>query len=78
MGRFFCKECGFRLYNQRDETPFRGMPAINLDGFVSQPSQHVLCKDASEEVLQRFKNDGLPKYKDFPKEYGGTGEELQL
>lgn len=72
------QECGFRLYNQRDETPFRGMPAINLDDFVSQPSLHVSCNDASEEVLQRFKNDGLPKYKDFPKEYGGTGEKLQL
>eukprot|EP00891_Asterochloris_glomerata_P004835 jgi/Astpho2/4835/Aster-x1262 len=77
MGRFFCMGCGFRLYNQLDGVPLRGMPACNLD-MSFEPSMHVFCQDASASALKPFTSDGLPKYKDFPKQNGGSGDTLQL
>ena len=69
--------CGFRLYNQLDGVPFRGMPASNLD-MSFEPSMHVFCQDANASALKHFESDGLPKYKDLPKENGGSGGTLQL
>ena len=69
--------CGFRLYNQLDGVPLRGMPACNLD-MSFEPSMHVFCQDASASALKPFTSDGLPKYKDFPKQNGGSGDTLQL
>ena len=69
--------CGFRLYNQLDGVPFRGMPASNLD-MSFEPSMHVFCQDANAFALKPFGSDRLPKYKDLPKEGGGSGDMLQL
>ena len=53
------------------------MPASNVD-MPFEPSMHVFCQDASASDLKPFSSDGLPKYKDLPKENGGSGDMLQL
>ena len=54
------------------------MPASNIEGLAFQPTLHGFCSDASEETLEHFSGDGLPKWKDCPKELGGSGEQMQL
>ena len=68
------QECGFRLFNEPSNAPFRGMPASNVEGLTFEPEMHGFCTDASEETLKRFSEDCLPMYKDSPKEMGGSGE----
>ena len=45
--------------------------SVRLPSFSFQPSVHV---HYGEKVLSI--PDGLPKYKDMPKEFGGSGETL--
>jgi hypothetical protein len=47
------------------------IPAGNVAGLVYKPAVHV---HYGEKVLTV--RDGLPKFKDFPKEFGGSGEML--
>ncbi len=47
---------------------------INLDDFAFRPKLHVNCTQAKKGSLAAVINDGLPKFKGFPKEAGGTGE----
>eukprot|EP00891_Asterochloris_glomerata_P004834 jgi/Astpho2/4834/Aster-x0652 len=77
LGRFFCTGCGFRLYHHLKGLPLKGMPASNL-AMSFEPSLHVFCQDANASALKPFRSDGLPKYKDLPKEGGGSGDTLQL
>ena len=69
--------CGFRLYHHLKGLPLKGMPASNL-AMSFEPSLHVFCQDANASALKPFRSDGLPKYKDLPKEGGGSGDTLQL
>lgn len=56
--------CGFRVYQEPDGIGF--LPA-SIEKFDFQPSLHVFCGDTPAEALQRFKDDGLPKFRDLPK-----------
>jgi hypothetical protein len=47
------------------------VPAGNVAGFSYKPTVHV---HYGEKVMAV--RDGLPKFKDFPKEFGGSGEML--
>ena len=40
-----------------------------LDGFTFTPTAHINYSTAVLRV-----RDGLPKYKDFPDDFGGSGE----
>jgi hypothetical protein len=42
-----------------------------LQGFTHQPTLHVHYANKSVSV-----KDGLPKFKDLPSQFGGTGETL--
>jgi hypothetical protein len=44
------------------------VPAGNVAGLSYQPTVHV---HYGEKVMSV--RDGLPKFKDFPKEFGGSG-----
>ena len=46
-------------------------PAGNVAGLTYTPTVHLNC---GEKVMTV--RDGLPKFKDFPKEFGGSGTML--
>ena len=47
------------------------VPAGTITGLACKPTLHV---HYGEKVLAV--RDGLPKFKDFPKDFGGSGEML--
>jgi hypothetical protein len=47
------------------------VPSGNVAGLVYKPTLHV---HYGEKVMAV--RDGLPKFKDFPKEFGGSGDIL--
>ena len=47
------------------------VPAGSIAGFAYKPTVHV---HYGEKVMAV--RDGLPKFKDFPKEFGGSGDML--
>jgi hypothetical protein len=47
------------------------VPAGTIPGFAFKPTLHV---HYGEKVLAV--RDGLPKFKDFPKDFGGSGDTL--
>ena len=42
---------------------------VDLDGFTFNPTAHINYESAMLRVP-----DGLPKYRDFPADFGGSGE----
>jgi hypothetical protein len=47
------------------------LPSAAVQGFSFQPAVHV---NYGEKVMSV--RDGLPKFRDFPKDFGGSGETL--
>lgn len=69
--RKFCTVCGGHLMT--DHPPFKMVDvyANLLQGFSHSPAVHI--NYASKMVSVK---DGLPKFKDLPAEFGGSGETL--
>ena len=68
--RQYCKKCGGHLMNNH--------PTIGLVD-VYQHVTHLEVQPGCAYQLRRHSfayADGLPKLKDFPKEFGGSGESL--
>ena len=65
--RFFCKTCHVGIYH--DAGFIQGSTPSMLRTFPFKAVVHV---NYGETVLHV--KDGLPKFKDFPKESGGSGE----
>ena len=69
--RKFCKLCGGHLMTQH---PAMGMMDVYLNavpGFEHQGTLHVFYGEKTLAV-----KDGLPKFKDMPSAFGGSGVEL--
>ena len=69
--RKFCTSCGTPV---RVDHPALGMvdvPAGRVEGLAYAPTVHV---NYAEKVMPV--RDGLPKFKDFPKDFGGSGDML--
>ena len=49
------------------------VPAGSIRGFTYRPTMHV---HYGEKVMPV--RDGLPKFKDFPKEFGGSGDTVPI
>lgn len=64
-----CANCGSHLYGEQDGSPFRGVNAALFPDGKFMPQAHFHCQYAVAPVL-----DDLPHYRDFPAEYGGSGE----
>lgn len=64
-----CAACGSHLYGEHDGVPFRGVNAGLFPPGEFTPFAHIHCRFAIAPVV-----DGLPHYRDFPKEFGGSGE----
>ena len=69
--RKFCKKCGGHLVNDHPDSNLVDVFAVILKNFIFSPAIHVNYESKTVSV-----KDGLPKFKDFPKEFNGTGETL--
>ena len=69
--RKFCKKCGGHLMANHPPLAMVDVYQGTLPGLDFQPALHL---NYQETVLPM--RDGLPKMKDFPKEFGGSGEVL--
>ena len=67
--RQFCKLCGGHLMTVHPPLGMIDVFAATLPTLPFAPGVHV---NYQETVLPM--KDGLPKFKDFPKEFGGSGE----
>ena len=67
--RRFCTKCGGHLMTVHPTLGLIDVFAATIPTLRFQPGLHV---NYSETVLPM--KDGLPKLKDFPKEFGGSGE----
>lgn len=66
-----CKVCGGHVFSEHPPLKLTDVPAALLPHAVFKPAVHV---NYQETVLRM--RDGLPKLKDFPTDFGGSGEML--
>jgi hypothetical protein len=69
--RQFCRLCGGHLMTMHPPLNMIDVYAATIPNLEFVPQVHV---NYAETVLRM--RDGLPKLKDFPKEFGGSGETL--
>ena len=69
--RKWCTQCGGHIFTEHPEMGLTDVPAAVINGFTFKPAIHV---NYQETVLPL--KDGLPKFRDIPKEAGGSGEEM--
>ena len=69
--RQFCTTCGGHLMTHHPPLGMVDVYAATIPGIGFRPAVHV---NYAETVLPM--KDGLPKMKDFPKDFGGSGEML--
>ena len=69
--RQFCKQCGGRTFVVHPAIGMIDVFSVMLPDLAFAPTMHV---HYGEKVLAI--RDGLPKFKDFPKDFGGSGEML--
>lgn len=69
--RKFCKTCGGHLYSDHPNMEMVDVYANVIPDFPHKPGLHVFYGEKTLSV-----KDGLPKYKDMPSEFGGSGDTL--
>jgi hypothetical protein len=69
--RRYCAKCGGHLMTNHPTLGLVDVFAATLPGLEFKPGVHV---NYAETVLPM--KDGLPKLRDFPTEFGGSGEAL--
>lgn len=69
--RFYCTRCGGHLMTRHPGLGLTDVYPAILKGLAFAPGVHV---NYAETVLPM--RDGLPKLKDFPSEFGGSGETM--
>jgi hypothetical protein len=69
--RQFCKSCGAAVLVGHPGIGMTDVPAGSVKGLHYVPTVHV---HYGEKVMSI--RDGLPKFRDFPQEFGGSGEML--
>lgn len=69
--RKWCKTCGGHLFTEHPGMGLVDIPAVIISDIVFKPGFHAHYQ---ETVLHM--KDGLPKFKDLPKEAGGSGDEI--
>jgi hypothetical protein len=69
--RQYCAKCGGHLMNRHPHLGLVDVYAATIPTFPFAPAVHV---NYAETVLPM--RDGLPKLKDFPAEFGGSGETM--
>ncbi len=69
--RKWCKTCGGHVLTEHPNMGVTDVSAPVIPDYPFNPGLHVHY----QETVLHIK-DGLPKFKDLPKEVGGSGEEL--
>jgi hypothetical protein len=69
--RKWCKKCGGHLMSEHPGMGLTDVYAAILPQLPFAPGLHVFYGEAKVQV-----KDGLPKYKDLPADFGGSGEML--
>jgi len=69
--RQYCAKCGGHLMTNHPTLGVVDVFAATLPGLDFKPGLHI---NYAETVLPI--KDGLPKFRDFPKDFGGSGETL--
>ncbi len=69
--RKFCKTCGGHIISELPGLNFVEVYPNVVPGLVHEPTLHVHYASKTVSI-----NDGLPKFKDLPAEFGGSGETL--
>ncbi|MDG2063422.1 MAG: GFA family protein, partial [SAR324 cluster bacterium] len=69
--RKFCKKCGGHIMTEHPSSNLVDVFAVILEDFSFKPSIHVNYESKTISV-----KDGLPKFKDLPEEFNGSGEVL--
>jgi hypothetical protein len=69
--RTFCKDCGGHLMNDHPVWGVTDVYAATVPGLTFKPGVHV---NYAQTVLPM--KDGLPKFRDFPADLGGSGETM--
>lgn len=69
--RKYCKLCGGHLMTDHPSLKLTDVFAATIPGLSFAPQLHI---NYAETVLPV--RDGLPKLKDFPAEFGGSGETM--
>ena len=69
--RKWCKNCGGHLFTDHPTMGVIDVPAVVIRDFAFKPGFHVHYQESVHPI-----KDGLPKFRDLPKEAGGSGDEL--
>ena len=69
--RKWCKTCGGHVFTEHPVMGLIDVPSAVISNFTFKPAFHVHY----QETVHAMK-DGLPKFKDLPKEAGGSGDTL--
>jgi len=69
--RVWCKTCGGHVYTDHPTMGLIDVPAVVIDNLEFIPGFHVHYQETVHAI-----KDGLPKFRDLPKEAGGSGIEL--
>jgi hypothetical protein len=69
--RQFCTACGAPVLVRHPQIGLTDVPAGSVTGLAFEPTLHV---HYGEKVLRVV--DGLPKFKDFPANFGGSDDKL--
>jgi hypothetical protein len=69
--RKWCKKCGGHLMSEHPGMGLTDVYAAILPQLPFQPDLHVYYGEAKVQV-----KDGLPKFKDLPADFGGSGDLL--
>ncbi len=67
--RLTCQVCGTKVLNAPHPNVYLVIPALCEDGSWFEPQSHLYWSARAIDIA-----DDLPKYLDFPKEFGGSGK----
>lgn len=70
--RKWCTECGGHIYTEHPTMGLIDVPAAVISDFDFEPVFHVHYQETVHRIA-----DGLPKFRDLPKEAGGSGLTLR-
>ena len=69
--RQWCKSCGGHICTEHPAMELIDVPAAVIRDLPFEPGFHVHYQESVHHM-----QDGLPKFRDLPREAGGSGEEL--
>ena len=69
--RQFCTKCGGHVMTDHPDGGFTDVYSAIIPSLEFKPELHVHCGDSVLRIA-----DGLPKFRDMPEAFGGSGEEI--